>query len=155
MPIEKDSPDVIAPPPLVFLSGLVCGGILTWFFEYPLLPDGLAVLLGNLLFLSGIGVIAVAFIQMRTAKTNIQPWKPTTAIIETGLYGYSRNPIYLALILVYLGLSLLVNSVWFLPFLPIIILVIHFGVILPEERYLDEKFGQDYRTYKKRIRRWI
>jgi protein-S-isoprenylcysteine O-methyltransferase Ste14 len=119
------------------------------------LPSGFAVVLGNLLFLSGIAIIAIAFIQMRKAKTSIEPWKPTTAIIDSGLYGISRNPIYLAMILIYLGLSCFFNSIWFLPFLPIVLLVIHYGVILREEKYLEGEFGEEYLDYKRRVRRWI
>lgn len=152
---KKDNPNVIAPPPLIFLSGFLLGGFIAWYNSFPILPSGLAVILGNLFFLSGIGIIAVAFIQMRKAKTHIEPWKPTTAIIDSGVYGISRNPIYLAMILIYLGLSCFFNSIWFLPFLPFVLLIIHYGVILREEKYLESKFGEDYLDYKNRVRRWI
>lgn len=152
---KKDNPGVIAPPPLIFLSGLILGGILAYFYPFPMMFGALAVLLGNLLFLSGIGIIAVAFAQMRRAKTNIEPWKPTTSVIDSGVYGFSRNPIYMAMILIYLGISCFFNSIWFLPFLPLCVLAIHYGVILREEKYLEGKFGEEYLDYKKRVRRWI
>ena len=152
---KKDIPGVIAPPPLIFLSGLLLGGIVTYFYPFAMMPGGLAVILGNLLFLSGIGVIAIIYLQMKRAKTNIEPWKPTTKILDTGFYGFSRNPIYLAMILIYLGISCFFNSIWFLPFLPIVLVTIHFGVILQEEKYLEGKFGEEYLDYKKRVRRWI
>lgn len=152
---KKDTPNVIAPPPLIFLSGLILGGIITWFNPFPIMPGGLGVLLGNLLVLGGIAVIAIIFLQMRKAKTNIEPWKPTTKILDTGFYGYSRNPIYLGMVLIYLGVTCLANSIWFLPFLPFCLLIIHYGVILREEKYLEGKFGEDYLDYKKRVRRWI
>ncbi len=152
---KKDSPNVIAPPPLIFLSGLLLGGIATYFYPFAILPNALAVVLGNLLVLTGIGVIAIIYLQMKRAKTNIEPWKPTTKILDTGFYGYSRNPIYLGMILIYLGVTCLFNSIWFLPFLPLCLLVIHFGVILREEKYLESKFGEEYLDYKKRVRRWI
>lgn len=152
---KKDNPGVVAPPPLIFLSGLILGGIWTWFYPFPMMLGGLAVVLGNLLFLVGIGVIAIIFAQMRKAKTNIEPWKPTTKILDTGFYGISRNPIYLGMILIYLGISCLFNSIWFLPFLPLSLLAIHYGVILREEKYLESKFGEEYLDYKQRVRRWI
>lgn len=152
---KKDNPGVIAPPPLIFLSGLILGGIVTYFNQFPIMPGGLGVLLGNLLVLGGIAVIAIIYLQMRKAKTNIEPWKPTTKILDTGFYGYSRNPIYLGMVLIYLGVTCLANSIWFLPFLPLCLLIIHFGVILKEEKYLEDKFGEDYSDYKKRVRRWI
>ena len=152
---KKDTPNVIAPPPLIFLSGLILGGIVSYFDWVLILPGALAVLLANLLILLGISVIAIAYLQMRKAKTNIEPWKPTTKIIDTGFYKYSRNPIYVAMILIYLGVTFLFNSVWFLLFLPLCVSVIHFGVILREEKYLETKFGEDYLEYKNRVRRWI
>jgi protein-S-isoprenylcysteine O-methyltransferase Ste14 len=152
---KKDNPGVIAPPPLIFLSGLILGGIVSWFYPVQMLNSGFAVILGNLLFLVGIAVIAIIYLQMKRAKTNIEPWKPTTKILDTGFYGFSRNPIYLGMILIYLGITCFFNFVWFLSFLPIVLLVIHFGVIFREEKYLEEKFGEDYLDYKKRVRRWI
>ncbi len=152
---KKDIPNVIAPPPLIFLSGLLLGGIVSYFNWLLILPNVLAGLLANLLILLGIGIIAIAYLQMRKAKTNIEPWKPTTKILDSGVYKYSRNPIYVAMILIYLGVTCLFNSVWFLLFLPLCVLTIHFGVILREEKYLKNKFGEDYLDYKQRVRRWI
>ena len=92
---------------------------------------------------------------MRRAKTNVEPWKPTTAILDTGIYGISRNPIYIAMALVYAGIAFLFNSFWFLPPLILVLLIIHFGVILREEKYLADKFGDEYLNYKNRVRRWL
>jgi protein-S-isoprenylcysteine O-methyltransferase Ste14 len=152
---KKDNPKVIAPPPLIFLSGLLIGGFIAWHYPFSILPNMIARILGILLIITGIGVIALIWRQMSRAKTNIEPWKPTTKILDTGFYGYSRNPIYVAMIVIYLGVTCFFNSVWFLPFLPLCLLTIHFGVILREEKYLESKFGEDYLDYKKRVRRWI
>ena len=152
---DKDNPNVIAPPPLIFLSGLLVGGFVAWHHPFPILPKTVAIVVGILLIVVGIGAIATTWTQMRKAKTNIEPWKPTTAILDTGFYGYSRNPIYVAMIFIYLGVSCLFNSIWFLPFLPVAILIIYFGVILREEKYLTRKFGESYLNYKAKVRRWI
>ena len=153
---KKDTAGVIAPPPLIFFIGLLLGGLAAWRFPFAFIPsDVLAQLIGSLLIMLGLAIILIAWIQMKKAKTNIEPWQPTTAIIDSGLYGISRNPIYLAMIFGYLGISLWFNSVWFLPFLPLCVIVIHFGVILREERYLEGKFGEEYLDYKNRVRRWI
>ncbi len=152
---KKDTPNVIAPPPIIFLSGLLLGGFVTWHHPFPILSNTIAIALGVLLVVTGIGVIATTWRQMNAAKTNIEPWKPTTAILDSGLYSISRNPIYVAMIIIYLGVTFLFNSIWYLPFLPITILFIYFGVILREEKYLESKFGEDYLDYKKRVRRWI
>ncbi len=153
--MKKDNPSVIAPPPLIFLSGLWLGGIVSWFYPFPFLPKTISILIGILLIIGGIGAIVMIWRQMHAAKTNIEPWKPTTKILDTGFYGFSRNPIYVAMIFIYFGVSFLFNSIWFLPFLPLCLLTIHFGVILREEKYLETKFGEDYLNYKTKVRRWI
>ncbi len=155
MPNEKDNPNVIAPPPLIFLSGLLVGGFVSWFFPSPFVPTTFSVVAGVLFILAGLGVIAAAFVKMRRAQTNVEPWKPTTAIVTGGVYGISRNPIYLGMILIYLGVSFLFNSFWFLPLLALVLFLMHYGVILREEMYLERKFGGEYLNYKNRVRRWI
>ncbi|MBK8148592.1 MAG: isoprenylcysteine carboxylmethyltransferase family protein [Acidobacteria bacterium] len=152
---RKDNPGVIAPPPLIFATGLIVGGFVAWHYPRPIMASGAAVVLGCLLVLFGLVVIFVAWRQMKAAKTNIEPWHPTTAILDSGIYAVSRNPIYVAMVEIYLGFSLIFNSVWFLPFLPLVVLAIHFGVIRREERYLEAKFGEEYLDYKSRVRRWI
>jgi protein-S-isoprenylcysteine O-methyltransferase Ste14 len=152
---RKDIPNVIAPPPLIFLSGLLIGGFIRWFSPAEFLPENLAVVSGIALLIAGLTIIVAAIFQMRRAKTNVEPWKPTTAILDTGLYAVSRNPIYLAMFFVYLGVSFLFNSIWFLPILPVVLLAVHYGVILREEKYLTRKFGDEYLNYKNRVRRWL
>ena len=152
---ENDTPNVIAPPPLIFLSGLLVGALINWFFPFEFLPKTTAVILGIALALAGLTIIVTAIVQMRRAKTNVEPWKPTMAILDDGLYAVSRNPIYLGMILIYLGVTFFVNSIWFLPILPLALLAIHYGVILREEKYLGRKFGDEYLNYKNRVRRWI
>jgi len=155
MPNEKDNPGVIAPPPLIFLGGLLVGGLISGFFPVEILPRTLAVIAGISLAVAGLTIILTAIVQMRRAKTNVEPWKPTTAILDEGLYAVSRNPIYLAMALIYLGIAFLFNSFWFLPPLVLVLPAIHFGVILREEKYLERKFGDEYLNYKTSVRRWI
>ena len=155
MATEKDNPNVVAPPPSIFLGGLILGGLLSWMFPQRVLPKSFSIIAGILLILSGLAVVFTAIRQMRKFKTNVEPWKPTTAIIDTGVYAVSRNPIYAAMVFIYTGVAFLFNSFWFLPFLAVVILVIHYGVILREEKYLEKKFGDEYLNYKNRVRRWI
>jgi len=152
---EEDIPKVIAPPPLVFLSGLLIGGLASWVSPAEFLPKSLAVISGIVLAVTGLTIILTAIWQMRQAKTNVEPWKPTTAILDRGLYAVSRNPIYAAMCLIYVGISFLFNSIWFLPPLVLVLLTVHYGVILREEKYLERKFGEEYLNYKNRVRRWI
>lgn len=156
--IKKDSPGVIAPPPLIFLSGLILGGIVQWFRPFYIFsPENLfyARIFGSLLIIFGLGILLAAKIKMQKAKTNIEPWKPTNAIISDGIYSYSRNPIYVAMILIYSGVTLIFNAIWFLPVLVLVFIAMIYGVILREERYLEKKFGAEYLDYKKSVRRWI
>lgn len=152
---EKDIPNVIAPPPLIFLSGLLVGCFINWFFPVNFLPKTLATTAGIALMAAGLTIILTAIWQMRQAKTNVEPWKPTTAILDTGLYAVSRNPIYLGMILIYIGIGFLFDLIWFLPPLAAVLLTVHFGVITREEKYLTGKFGDEYLNYKNRVRRWI
>lgn len=92
---------------------------------------------------------------MKKAETNIEPWKPTTRILNNGIYAMSRNPVYLAMIFIYVGISFLLNSFWLLPPLILVVIALHYGVILREEKYLADKFGEDYLNYKKAVSRWI
>ena len=127
MKTEKDNPNVLAPPPLIFLGGLLLGGLLTWLLPaQTLLPfrwaPGAA---GIVLAGAGLAIIVAAIVQMRRSETNVEPWKPTTRILDAGLYGISRNPIYAAMAIVYLGIAFLFNSFWFLPPFILVLATIH------------------------------
>ena len=152
---DRENPGVIAPPPLIFLSGLLIGGIIGWFYPFPFLPNSVGYLLGATLIVAGLAIIFVARLKMSKAETNIEPWKPTTAILSNGIYGLSRNPVYVAMVIIYIGVVALFNSFWILPPLILVLLVMHFGVILREEKYLVRKFGEEYLNYKKTVRRWL
>jgi len=83
------------------------------------------------------------------------PYEPTRAIVDTGIYGRTRNPIYLGLMLVMAGVAILANSVWQVVALILCFLLLRFGVVIPEERYLSRKFGASYDDYRRRVRRWL
>jgi protein-S-isoprenylcysteine O-methyltransferase Ste14 len=102
-----------------------------------------------------IQILTSAIGRFRAAGTNVPTPMPTKALVTDGLYAYSRNPIYTALTLIYLGLAIAANSVWSVVFLVPILLIIRYGVIAREERYLERKFGDAYAEYQKRVRRWI
>jgi protein-S-isoprenylcysteine O-methyltransferase Ste14 len=152
---KKDTAGVIAPPPLIFLGGLMMGRGISWFYPIHFLPNVWWRSLGGVFVVIGIGIVLVARSKMAKAETNIEPWKPTTAILSDGIYGVSRNPVYVAMIVVYLGVVFLFNSLTILLPLILVLLVMHYGVILREERYLEEKFGKEYLSYKKKVRRWV
>jgi len=92
---------------------------------------------------------------MESAGTYVNPSRPTTRLVVTGPYRFSRNPMYLARTFLYLGLGLMVNALAILAALVPLLLVMHYGVIKREECYLEAKFGETYRQYRGRVRRWV
>jgi len=146
---------VIAPPPLIVLGGLVLGTLATWLAPLPWVPHTLRLPLGASL----VGVALVLFIlsirEFGAANTPVPTREPTRAIVSTGPYGFSRNPIYLSFAILQLGIAVGTGSAWFLIVLVLTMTLIRIGVIRREERYLERKFGEEYLAYTKRVRRWI
>ncbi|WP_158614491.1 MULTISPECIES: methyltransferase family protein [Mesorhizobium] len=93
--------------------------------------------------------------RFNAAGTNIPPTLPTTALVVDGIYRRTRNPFYLGAVLVYLGLGVAAASFWTIVLVIPLLWVINTGVIAPEERYLERKFGDAYRAYRVRVRRWF
>ena len=111
---------------------------------------GAAIALGAVL---GLGLWSVVL--FRRSGQNENPWKPTPAIVERGPFRVSRNPMYLQMLLACVGVAVFLANVWILLLTPIGAWVIQRLAIRPEEAYLERKFGDDYRAYKRRVRRWI
>ena len=107
------------------------------------------------LVLAGFLLLAWSVRTMYRAGVDPAPYEATTAIVVTGPYALSRNPIYVSFSVVYVGIAFVVNTVWPIVFLPIGIALLYFGVIAREESYLERVFGDGYRHYKARVRRWI
>ncbi len=152
---EQDAPGVIAKPPFIYLGFLALGLGLDWLWPYPLLPEALRYTLGGALFALGIALALASIRRFKAAGTNFDTQKPSTAILTEGPYRVSRNPIYIGLTAVYAGIGIAADAPWvWLLLLPALV-VMHYGVILREERYLERKFGREYLDYKARVRRWI
>ena len=92
---------------------------------------------------------------MLRAGVDPHPYEPTTAIVATGPYAVSRNPMYFFATVAYLGIAFIVNTVWPIVFLPFGIALLYYGVIAREESYMEKVFGDEYRQYKARVRRWV
>lgn len=148
------TPGVLAPPPLIYSGTLAAA----WLFDTET-PWGIfrqdASLLGVILLAIGGLLAASAILTMRRAGAAVSPYKTSRVLVTKGPFRLSRNPIYLALTLAYLGLALLLNTAWALLLLPILIGVMVVGVILREERYLLLRFGGEYLKYKFKVRRWF
>lgn len=150
-----DNPGVIAPPPLIFAGPLAIGLLSHWFFPKRFLPRGIGIALGGLSIISGVMLIRGGFREMLAAKTNVNPTLPVTTIVTEGPYRYTRNPLYLGLTLIYAGIAFLANALWVMLLLPVVLVVMVYGVIKREEQYLERKFGEQYLSYKASVRRWF
>src|SRR5262245_25480816 len=150
-----DHPRVIAFPPLLFASTLVAGWLLHWAFPHRLLPPLPARVLGAALVVTALLLAASARRAMVRAGTNVDPREPTTAIVTDGPFRVTRNPLYMSLVLFYLGGTLLIDDFAPLVLLAPVLLVLHFGIVRREEQYLEDKFGDVYRAYRARVRRYL
>jgi protein-S-isoprenylcysteine O-methyltransferase Ste14 len=155
---KHDIAGVIAPPPLIFIAFLLAGVAL----EYGVvrtqgldMPDSLRWTVTLALSLAGAAFIAAAVLRFRRANTPAPPWRPTTAFVAEGVYRWTRNPMYLGMALIYVALGVAANApVVFWLSIPLI-MTIHYGVILREERYMAAKFGKPYIDYAHRVPRWL
>ena len=154
---QPDNAGVIAPPPLIFVGVLAIALAIDWLIAGPSLgmSYGLRMLMATILLIPGGALLFAAGAGFSAAKTNIPPWKPSTALVTSGIYRYTRNPMYLGMALAYAALSVFADSVIALAGLPVAMVVMHYGVIAREERYLEAKFGPSYREYKGRVGRWV
>jgi protein-S-isoprenylcysteine O-methyltransferase Ste14 len=152
---ERDHAGVIAPPPLIYLGPLLLGLFLHRARPIVFLPRPIARLLGWPLLACGIGVNLWFVVTMMRAHTPLDPRQPTRQMVTWGPFRLSRNPGYASLAMIYVGVASVINTLWPFLFLPAVLGVIQRGVIAREERYLERKFGAEYRQYKARVRRWI
>ena len=161
--MRDDEPDAIGlgvPPPVVFLGPLILGLLLYRKIPAPFLPRGLARVLGLLLCGGGVLLGGWTYQTMRQADTPIigepfVPDKPTSSLVTDGPFRYSRNPGYLGAAMVYAGIASLANALWAVLLLPVTLLTMQYTAIEREERYLEGNFGEEYLSYKARVRRWI
>ena len=145
----------IARPPLVYLGSIALGVILHFAWPISLLPRGGSPLFGALVVLLAIGLFLFAVRTFRAAGTPVPGNRPTTTIVRTGPYRFSRNPIYLAFSLLQLGIALWVNSLWLVVTLLPALALMSLVVIPKEERYLEARFPSEYSRYKASVRRWL
>lgn len=156
--MSKDRPDILFIPPLGFLLAVVLTvvfarwlplGLIPAFPWWPALMVGLAIIAFALYTNIG-GVLA-----FKRSGTNVNPYKPALTVVRDGPFRYTRNPMYLGMILFVLGLGLLLSTAWGLIFAVILWAALHYGVVLREERYMTGKFGEQYRELLTVTRRWL
>ena len=157
-PLSADHAGVIAPPPLLLLLAVLLGLLLDWLLPaYVLsvmLSFGTRVLLGVELIVAGVVLVIAANRAFRAARTSPEPWKPSTAVVSTGVFAYVRNPMYVGGTAALLGLAILLASDWMVVMTVVMAVVLHFGVVRREERYLTAKFGEPYVRYLRTVPRY-
>ncbi len=134
----------VIPLPFIFLGGFIIGVILNLFFPIPIWPSFWIQLLGLIPMVVGIWLFASAGVTFRRHKTPLMPWSPSVELVQDGPYRFTSNPIYLSFALIYLGLAFTFNSVYIIIVLAIAVILFDRTQIQNEERYLQEKFGEEY-----------
>jgi len=153
----SDGARVRFPPPLIYLAGLALGIAADRLAHLPRLGLRPVVsdVVGIAFVVAGFAVsFAGAGLFMRRG-TAIIPYKPASALVTSGIYGWTRNPMYLGMALIYVGVAALFNSIASLILLPLVLATVQTQVIAREEAYLERAFGAEYVAYKKRVRGWI
>jgi protein-S-isoprenylcysteine O-methyltransferase Ste14 len=152
---DADSPRVKFPPPLILLGAVLLAYAIDRVAPVPLGLGSAGMPIGAGLFVLAVAVVIWCRTRFSRAETNIRPWQPTTALITGGIYGFTRNPIYLSFVTASIGVALMRDSAWGLVTTAVLASILRYAVISREERYLEGKFGQEYRDYCKRVRRWL
>jgi protein-S-isoprenylcysteine O-methyltransferase Ste14 len=154
---DEQGAKVNFPPPLVYVAFTVLGII----FRYALFPIALSAHL-SIYRWAGVAVLSMGLflaisariLFSRTGQSPI-PWKPSPELLLQGPYQFTRNPMYVGVALIQFGLGLALNNLWISILAPVSLLVVHFLAVLPEEKYLSEKFGDSYRAYTSKVRRYL
>ena len=151
-----DTAQVMIRPPLVWALAIIAGFTLNWLMPLPFVPAAvLAAWLGGAVFVSALALFAWAITTITQAGSSVQTNIPTASIVDTGPYRFTRNPIYLSMMLGLVGLAVAFDGLWLLAMLAPFFLVIRYGVVAREEAYLERKFGEVYRRYRASVRRWL
>jgi protein-S-isoprenylcysteine O-methyltransferase Ste14 len=146
---------VIAPPAALLAGALLIGFILDLVRPISFMPDAYTLPAGFALIFLAVNLQTLAAKEMIKIKTTLFVQKPATDLATESIFRWSRNPIYLGMVLLCGGVAVFVNSLWFLLMTIALAVILEKGVIKPEEAYLERRFGKRYLDYKARVRRWI
>lgn len=151
----SDHASVAFSPPMLLMASIAVGFVLRWVEPLPFLPDSVALILGPILTVAAFGLAGWSMPTLLKGGASIPTSEPTDAIVSVGPFRFSRNPIYVSMVLLVLGLGIWSNSLWFVVLAAIAGVLLNYGVIVREERYLERKFGGEYEAYRSRVRRWL
>jgi protein-S-isoprenylcysteine O-methyltransferase Ste14 len=151
----NDAPNVKIVPPLVYLAGIIIGFVATIWMPTKVVLNSVAWTVGGILICCGAVLSGSALLKFKDVGTTVRPDRAASTLVIGGPYKISRNPMYLGLAFVYLGVAVARQSVWALILLPVVLIVIQRGAIEPEEAFLEKRFGANYIRYKENVRRWL
>ena len=153
----KDRPAIIAPPPLLALACIGIGLIAGYYKPLPFFPGPTAVraVVAIVLFMIAVILVVLSRRELVKHREHPNPYKPTSAIVTSGIYGLTRNPIYVGFHFVVLAVAVGANNAWLFLAAVVLFILLWFGVVRAEERYLSGKFGAEYDDYRRKVRRWI
>lgn len=145
------------PPPLVFLALIAAGVGLRYLAAPPPLPGsrGVQFAVGGALVGLALAIGGSAFRLFRRSGQDPAPWKPSPSLVLQGAYRFTRNPMYVSMVLIQIGLGVILDNLWVVVGAAFALVVVHYTAVLREEAYLEEKFGDDYRQFKKKVRRYL
>ena len=155
---DAETAGVIARPPFLFLAALVLGLVWDRLLPLPFPVPGTDLvhwIIAGSLILIGLALAVAGIRNFSRAGTPVQGYKPTRALVTAGIHGWTRNPIYLGMFLIYGGIGLAAQSPWVLMITVPLAITIIYGVVAREEAYLERRFGDGYRDYRNRVRRWL
>ncbi len=158
MPARAIGPGVRFPPPLLFIAGFLVGWWLDTRLEFLIHGTGAGSIqlgLGFAMVAGGVLLMLWGITTFLRARTAVIPMSPARAIVVTGPYRFTRNPMYVGLTVAYAGIALLVNMAWPLVTLPAVLIALRYFVIAREERHLRQAFPDAYAAYCERVRRWL
>ena len=152
---ETSAVKPITKPPYPYLGSLAVGIIMHFIMPFAIFGRfWVGLVIG--LPLVCVGALLIIWAVRTLRAEHVDPrFKPVETIVSGGPFHFTRNPMYLAFTLIYAGIALSVNAIWPLALLPFLLGIMHYGVIRREERYLETRFGEEYRAYRSRVRRWI
>jgi len=153
--LSSDTPNVRVIPPLVYLVGVIIGLLATALMPTKIAANGVAWLIGGVVILCGVVMAGSALLRFKSVGTTVRPDRAATSLMIEGPYKMTRNPMYLGLAIVYLGITIADQSLWALVLFPIVLTIIQRKAIEPEEAFLERRFGANYGSYKASVRRWL